>query len=1262
MIKGKKIIGFCITKIQDRTRTEIVDTLYTKALEEGYKLIVFNSLVDFFNNDSYDEGASIIYDLINFDVLDALIVHYESFYNKKSIDAVVERAHIKGIPVIILKGEKENCFNIVYNCKNAYKNLIKHVIVDHNVRDLIFMSGRRDEQYSVERLKYFKEVLAENGIKYTDDMLYYGDYWYGPTKNVVNQLIDEHRLPRAIICANDNMAVAAIETIKERGYSVPEDCIVTGYDGTTIGSMIKPRLSTCVEDTSLMSRQSIEVLKDALEGKIMPQTFEVYNTFRIAGSCGCVMNHPTVDSEMLVRAYKHIEAMEENEYETFRWNTRISEVTDINLFFSFIARMIKRNSYVCVNKDLLNYANRKVMESMYSLSEEVVLIPSDFGIDYKESKENELVKLSDIVYKPEEWVEDDSMYVITMINAGNEPCGFFASKSTEFHKDAHIYNRASETINNAFNALIIRLKDISIQRDTEDALFIDPITKLPNIKGAEKWFSEFKKNVYNRSKQLAVSVYGLPKYKYIYENFGINEIELAIRFVSEALRDANDTECFVARITEDEFLIINTAADGEGIGKLINHTTKCFFESLQYFNTNKPKTEYIEVNCGCHVADPGWSDSLENYIRLANNAMYLNRLEYYKGKTYGDTAGDFRVDHNAYSELSYMIEKNLFHYHFQPVVNARTGEIYGYEALMRSGGGVSMTPLQILETAESYGRLYDIEKLTLFNILQSYADNYDLLEGKKVFINTIPGHFLSEEDRREFITKYRDFLDSIVFEITEQDSVSDEEVNSIRGLSSDGNSGVIAVDDYGTGHSNIINLFRYSPRVIKVDRFLISNIDTDSNKQMFVKNTVEFAAQNDIKVLAEGVETVEELRTCIRCGVDYIQGFYTGRPKQVPVTAIESTIHDEIVAENVKQAKFDNDLQVYNVKSGEIVNLIELAARKITSVNVPEGKVLFVGDRNNTVEMAIFVEDSAEVEMTLSNVNIKGTNSPCINLGMSSSVKLTLDGDNMLNKAGIYVHPTAGLEIVGDGNLTVNNNRNHSVGIGANFDSPFGTLEFNGTGVVKVNASGEKVIGIGGGDSAGDGIIFKQGNFVVTGRGINVIGIGSAEGRADINIGDVNITTNCNGNEAVSIGTLSGRASLVNKGSLNITTDGERVAGIGTTSGYCDINFAKGPIESVVHCDIGVCIGNIKGASKILTKAETVKVYGEGTTVCGIGSINSKCTTVIEDGDVVVDLLCGNMIPFGGDGTNTDLLNGKVRLTKEASHNIHVKDGELIIG
>ena len=446
-------------------------------------------------------------------------------------------------------------------------------------------------------------------------------------------------------------------------------------------------------------------------------------------------------------------------------------------------------------------------------------------------------------------------------------------------------------MNIAFSALASRMSQKQLAVKMENAVYTDPITKLPNLKGLGKWFKEFSAEKKNHEKTIAVSIYGIPQYKYIFENYGIQDIEEALIFVGDLLKLANPEDSIVAHTSEDEFVVVNYAGSGKDIGDAINNCTSVFYSVLEQFNSGAEKNYYIEVNCGCTVAHPGWDGSITGFIKLASGEMYLNRLR----AGAGPVLKEKRTTSDFYKDFKLLIEKNLFTYMFQPIIDARTGDIYAYEALMRSTGGIKMNPLEILETAQEYKMLYDVERATLFNVLDQFSTRFESFKGRRIFINTIPGNFLDSLDYAALTSKYGDYLKYCVIEITEQNAVSDEELNAIKGLGGENSGCQLAVDDYGTGHSNIVNLIRYSPQIIKIDRFLITDIDKDNNKQMFVKSAIEFARMNNIKVVAEGIETREELQTVIGFGVDLIQGFYTAKPAPEPLAELSAELRNEIV-------------------------------------------------------------------------------------------------------------------------------------------------------------------------------------------------------------------------------------------------------------------------------------------------------------------------------------------------------------------------------
>ncbi|MBP5281491.1 MAG: EAL domain-containing protein, partial [Lachnospiraceae bacterium] len=699
-------------------------------------------------------------------------------------------------------------------------------------------------------------------------------------------------------------------------------------------------------------------------------------------------------------------------------------------------------------------------------------------------------------------------------------------------------------------------------------------------------------------------------------------------------------EVFIAKNSESEFLMIHTYEDQQSINNTNARIAATVQEVFNKYNKEEHLEYDVEVSSGCTVAGPGWTGSLGAFVKYASNEMFLNRM--HENATEKAMVKDSHADY--FGVFNLLVENNLFCYHYQPIVDARNGEIYAYEALMRTKGGINLSPIEVLDAARECKRLHEIEHATLFNILKQFSEESESFHGRKVFINTIPKHFLSEEECAQLTEQYRDYLDRVVFEVTEQDSSTDEEIEALKRFSAGSGKVQIAIDDFGTGHSNIVNLLRYTPQIIKIDRYLISGIDEDVNKQMFVKNTIEFAAMNGIKVLAEGVETSAELRTVIEFGVDLIQGFYTGRPCPRPATDVEEKIRNEIINRNLILAVYNKGEQkVYTARDGEKVNLVELALRKYNFVHVVSGEVMLYGKKDSLVSLIVRVADNADVKLILQDTNINGIDEPAIQLGKGSNVELCLKGYNTINKNGIQVTTNARLRVTGNGALLINSNDNYTVGIGAKYDDPYGEIIFEHTGRIKVISSGDKIVGVGGGYSSSP-ISIRSGHIEIAGSGIAVIGIGSSAGESNIEILEAaEVSVKESGNEAMGIGTIRGKSKIYSEGTMTVISDGERSVALGTLYGNdASVVLERGNVNATVHCDTGCVIGSLSGTGTTICKDCDITVYGEGSIVTGVGSSRGKVLTEITGGILDVKVLSGGGRAFGDDDDKVIITGGNV--------------------
>ncbi len=235
----------------------------------------------------------------------------------------------------------------------------------------------------------------------------------------------------------------------------------------------------------------------------------------------------------------------------------------------------------------------------------------------------------------------------------------------------------------------------------------------------------------------------------------------------------------------------------------------------------------------------------------------------------------FLITNRGY--LDELLEEELIEFAMQPIVDANTFEIYGFEALMRSKIDIISSPQMILQLAKEESKLDKVERLVLKKVFEKIEHNYGILKNYKIFINSISNQVLPPEGLERFISKYSYLFKNVVIELTEQE-YADEEILKTKIETFKKYGALIALDDYGTGYSNGISLLTQLYDIIKIDMNIIRYIDVDIKRQELVTSIVRISKINNYKVVAEGVESIGEAKTLKALGVHYLQGYFIGKP------------------------------------------------------------------------------------------------------------------------------------------------------------------------------------------------------------------------------------------------------------------------------------------------------------------------------------------------------------------------------------------------
>ncbi len=235
-------------------------------------------------------------------------------------------------------------------------------------------------------------------------------------------------------------------------------------------------------------------------------------------------------------------------------------------------------------------------------------------------------------------------------------------------------------------------------------------------------------------------------------------------------------------------------------------------------------------------------------------------------------------------ELLAIIEGTALTSVYQPVVNIQHQRLYGYEALTRGPANSTLhNPLTLFDAANRYELMGELEFACSRVACETFAH---FRSNGRLFLNISPLSLLERHYRLGMLTQVLDHArlspENVVIELSEQYPMDDYDAlrKATDQCRAEGFS--IAIDDLGAGYAGLRTWSELRPQFVKIDRHFVENIHNDQVKKEFVRSIVEIAAELDCQVIAEGIETPEDLHTVQDMGIPYGQGFLLGRPEARP--------------------------------------------------------------------------------------------------------------------------------------------------------------------------------------------------------------------------------------------------------------------------------------------------------------------------------------------------------------------------------------------
>jgi len=445
---------------------------------------------------------------------------------------------------------------------------------------------------------------------------------------------------------------------------------------------------------------------------------------------------------------------------------------------------------------------------------------------------------------------------------------------------------ANEILSDGTLIYVVTIRDINVRKHIEATIrnlaYHDPLTGLPNRLLFNDRLSQAIERARRNQQLLAVMILDLDRFKLINDSLGLASGDEVLRAVGERLVAAVRRSDTVARLGGDDFLLLLPGVDGaESSAKVAQKILDTFLPPLQ--------VDDQELHLGATLGItlyPHDGDDAETLIRNADTALYRAK-EHSRG-----SYQFYTTDMNATAferlvletQLRKALERGELVVHYHPQVRLDSGAVVAVEALVRwfhADLGL-ISPAEFIPLAEETGLILDLGRWVLSTAcaqVRSWQEQG--FEDLRLAVNLSSRQF----DQDDLVRSIAQVIEEATFdpgdldlELTESSIMRSPE-QAVAKLQALDRLGIrLSIDDFGTGYSSLGHLKRFPIRTLKIDQSFIQDITTDPNDAAIAQAIIALAESLQLKVIAEGVETRDQLDLLRRYHCDEMQGYLFARP------------------------------------------------------------------------------------------------------------------------------------------------------------------------------------------------------------------------------------------------------------------------------------------------------------------------------------------------------------------------------------------------
>ena len=641
----RKLIAVGAIEIDTQYHKDMINGIVAQANLLGYNVAVFTMLLRDQSNTLHQLGESNIFNLINYNLVDGIIfADYDYGLAVDYYDDIMNLIKYKAkCPVISIDRQSKYFDCIVADDKGYFKRIVDHVIEEHGCKKLYCLTGGTEHFASLARLEAFKESLTEHNLPFSDEEnVFHGNFWIDSARKFAARLIKkEIPMPDAVICANDHMAIQLTNSLTDSGIKIPQDIIITGYDGVDDAKENIPSVTTYSVSGFHMGIKGAVRMHKILTGEDIDPIPSEPGELAVGMSCNC-----DIDFTFLMNKRKkhlmNIRDVRYNDYDYARSNmanelTNVSGIEECSEKIFGLTFMLKRfkSYYLCLGEDWDSdsYKTEGYHKNMK------IFVAKERGINcFDNSITSEFTNMTfkkELMF-PSLWdeYEDPMALYFTPIHF-NDRC--FGYSVIAFLPDSDydtglefpscninaIYVNWNRNIDNALEFIRIR-KNLNIANSKLYMASVrDALTGIYNRNGYYEKADKILQKAKDEHKKLLLISADVDGLKPINDNYGHLEGDIIISAAANVLNSVCSENEICARTGGDEFLIIGCDDyDDEQKNKMIDTIA----DNIDEYNKKSDKPYKLQISLGVYCDYPKKKTTLHEITESSDSIMYRNKL------------------------------------------------------------------------------------------------------------------------------------------------------------------------------------------------------------------------------------------------------------------------------------------------------------------------------------------------------------------------------------------------------------------------------------------------------------------------------------------------------------------------------------------------------------------------------------------------------------------------------------------------------------